>query len=86
MGKYDQIKYLKKTKARTAHQCDMCNRAIEPREYYYAETLKDRFLHSLHAKHFCSKCYERYGDELLFMKRRRKQRTLNKSHSSENFF
>jgi len=86
LGKYNQIKYLKKTKARTVHQCDMCNGTIEPGEYYYAETQKDKFLHSLHAKRFCSRCYEKYGDRLLSIKTEKKQHALSKSHSLENFF
>ncbi|MHC3128643.1 MAG: hypothetical protein IBV52_01015 [Candidatus Bathyarchaeota archaeon] len=86
MGKYDQTKYLKKKKARTVHQCDLCNRTIEPEEYYYAETQKDKFLHFLHAKHFCSECYEKFGDQIFSIKRKRKQRALNKSRSLENFF
>jgi len=85
LGKYDQNKYLKKTKARTVHQCNQCNCTIEPEEYYYAETQKDKFLQSLHAKRFCSKCYEKFGDQLLSIKRKRKQRALN-SRSLENFF
>jgi len=69
LRKYNQIEYLKKTKARTIHECDMCKGTIEPGEYYYAETQKDKFLHSLHAKSFCSKCYEKYDNRLLSMKR-----------------
>jgi len=84
LGKYGQTKYLKKTKARTVHQCNQCNSTIEPEEYYYAETQKDKFLHSLHAKHFCSKCYEKFGDQLLSIKRKRKQRAV-KSHSLDDF-
>jgi hypothetical protein len=85
LGKYDQAKYLKKTKARAVHQCNMCNGAIEPGKYYYAETQKDRFLHSLNAECFCSKCYEKYGDQLLFI-RRNKKRETNKSLSLSHFF
>jgi protein-arginine kinase activator protein McsA len=85
LGKYDKTKYLKKKKARTVHQCNQCNRTIEPEEYYYAETQKDNFLQSLHAKHFCSECYEKFGAQLLSIKRKRKQHELE-SRSLENFF
>jgi len=77
LEKYDQIKYLKKTKARVAHQCHMCNGTIEPGEYYYAETEKNKFLHSLHAKRFCSRCYEEYGDQLLSIKKQTKHEINN---------
>ena len=82
MAKYTRNRYLKKTKARTIHQCNMCNRTIELGEYYYAETQKDKFLHSLHAKRFCAKCYQEYGDELLSPKERRR---IEKSRSLKDF-
>jgi len=85
LGKYDQTRYLKKTKARTEHQCDMCNKLIEAGEYYYAENQKDIFLYSLHAKRYCSECYGKYGDQLLSMKKSKKHR-INKSHPLRNFF
>ena len=85
MGRYDRIKYLKKTKARTVHHCDRCSDLIEPGEYYYAETQKDRFLHSLHAKRFCSKCYEEYGNQLLSIKGK-KEHGISKSLSLRDFF
>jgi len=84
LGKYDHIKYLKKTKARTVHHCDRCNDLIEPDEYYYAETEKDRFLHSLHAKRFCSKCYEKDGNQLLSTKRK-EEHEIDRSPSLTDF-
>ena len=68
MKKYDS-KHLKKTKARVAHQCNYCERIISPEEYYFRETAQDKFLQSLHAKVFCSLCYEKYGETLLKMNR-----------------
>jgi hypothetical protein len=65
MGKYDNLRYLKKTKARTTHRCDTCNNQIMPGEYYYIETINDKFLHSLHAKRFCAECYKKRGEQLL---------------------
>lgn len=59
MSKYDHLKYLKKTKARVEHQCFQCGELISAGDFYYAEDLKDRFLHSLHKKKFCKNCYEK---------------------------
>ena len=73
LGKYDRIRSLKKTKARTFQQCDLCNRTIEPGEDYYAETQKDKFLPSLDAMRFCSKCYEKDDAQLLSMARAHSQ-------------
>ena len=58
MSKYNHLKFLKKTKARVEHQCNQCGSIIPKDEFYYAEELKDKFLHSLHRKKFCNKCYE----------------------------
>jgi len=85
MGKYDQTKHLKKTKARTLHKCNTCNGKIDAGEYYYVETQKDKFLHSLHAKRFCFKCYEKHGDRLLIIEREKEQRELDKSKSLANY-
>ncbi len=65
MSKYNHLKILKKTKARTHHICHKCGREILPTEHYYKEHIKDKFLHSLHAKKFCAACYEEYGEDLL---------------------
>ena len=70
MGKY--VTYLRKTKARVDHRCDNCETIIPTGEYYYKETIEDKFLQSLHAKDFCVKCYGVYGDGLLFTKNKRK--------------
>jgi len=65
MGKYNELKYLKKTKARVNHQCNQCGVIIIIGDYYYRETEEDRFLQSLHAKGFCTKCYTQFGASLL---------------------
>jgi hypothetical protein len=44
MGKYDELKYLKKTKARVNHHCNQCGVTIVAGDYYYRETEEDRFL------------------------------------------
>jgi len=57
MSKLDDLKILKRTKARTNHLCSKCGTAISVNEFYYAEVLKDKFLHTLNRKKFCEKCY-----------------------------
>jgi len=69
-GKYDHLRILKETKARTHHVCFNCGNDILSGEIYYREHIEDRFLHSLHAKKYCSSCYEEYGKDLLFLKKR----------------
>ena len=68
-SKYDT--YLKKVKARTIHKCMLCNEIINPGEFYFRETNVDKFLQSLHAKKFCLKCYDKYGNTLLKIGKRR---------------
>jgi len=86
MGKYDHLRYLKKTEARTTHRCDLCNALVEPREYYYVETIDDKFLHSIHAKRFCPECYEKHGEQLLDLKEEREEKSkTRKSGHLDNF-
>lgn len=65
MGKYDHLKYLKKTKARVNHICSKCEKEIELGSFYYAETFRDKFLHTIYPKRFCAECYGKYGDKLI---------------------
>ncbi|OGF63750.1 MAG: hypothetical protein A2Y62_09355 [Candidatus Fischerbacteria bacterium RBG_13_37_8] len=65
MGKYKSLLILKKTKARTSHICHICGKEIYPDEFYYKEHIEDKFLHSLHAKKYCTECYEKYGESLM---------------------
>ena len=65
MGKYDNLKFLKETRARTQHCCHCCGEEILPGDTYYREHITDRFLHSLHAKKYCKSCYQKHGDALL---------------------
>jgi len=60
MGRYDNLKIFKETKARVNHSCTNCGQKINAGDIYYAEEIKDKFLHSLHRKKFCIKCYEEY--------------------------
>lgn len=68
MGKYDNLRTLKKTKARTQHVCYKCSKEISLGETYYREHIEDKFLHSLHSKKYCSSCFEKYGDRVLAYK------------------
>jgi len=36
-----------------------CGQQINVGDFYYAEVLKDKFLHSLNRKKFCKNCYEK---------------------------
>lgn len=65
MGKYDHLKYLKKTKARENHTCYRCGKTINVNDHYYSESMKDRFLQSLHSRKFCTECYEEVGEMLI---------------------
>ncbi|MCK4781497.1 hypothetical protein KAS79_01035 [Candidatus Parcubacteria bacterium] len=58
MSKYDNLKFFKKTKARISHACMKCRGQINTGDFYYAKNIKDKFLHSLHRKKLCDKCYE----------------------------
>jgi len=62
MSKYDNLKYLKKTKARVNHICSSCGKEIERDSFYFIEAMQDRFLQRLHAKKFCIDCYEHLKD------------------------
>jgi len=68
IGKYDNLKTLKKTKARIQHVCYKCGKEISVGEIYYREHIRDKFLHSLHSKKYCSFCYEKYGNQLLTLR------------------
>ena len=62
MSKYDNLKFFKKTKARTNHICIECGQQINAGDFYYAESMKDKFLHYLHRKKLCDKCYEKISN------------------------
>jgi hypothetical protein len=62
MSKHDNLKYLKRTKARVNHICSRCGKEIERDSFYFIEAMQDRFLQRLHAKKFCLDCYEHLKD------------------------
>jgi hypothetical protein len=57
MSKLDDLKILKRIKARTNHLCSKCGAVVNVNDFYYTEALKDKFLQSLHRKKYCEKCY-----------------------------
>jgi len=59
ISKYDNIKFFKKTNARMNHVCIECGQQIDAGDFYYAEEIRDKFLHSLHGKKLCKNCYEK---------------------------
>ncbi|RZN65490.1 MAG: hypothetical protein EF806_00945 [Candidatus Methanoliparum thermophilum] len=67
-GEVQSSKNLKENKARSQHICYNCGKEILPGETYYREHIEDKFLHSLHAKIYCSSCYEKHGKDLLLSK------------------
>ena len=85
MGKYNQLKYLKKTKAIVNHQCNHCEEIILTGDYYYKEALKDAFLQLLNARSFCVKCYEQFGESLLTIMSKRKSIRDEKSKKLNDF-
>jgi len=57
MSKLDDLKILKRTKARTNHLCSKCGAVVNVNDFYYVEALKDKFLQYLQRKKYCEKCY-----------------------------
>lgn len=85
-GKYNNLKILKEAEARSFHVCDNCGEQISPGEIYYREHVENKFLHSLHAKKYCSSCFEKYGDGLLSMAKSKKtplDRTLDDFYKNQ---
>lgn len=60
MGKYNHLIYLKQTKARSRHICSDCGKGISPGKTYWKEDIKDKYLHKIGAKKYCSTCYEKH--------------------------
>jgi hypothetical protein len=79
MGKYTHLKVLRKTKARTQHICNRCNKIILAGDFYYKEHIEDKFLYALNASKYCVSCYENDGNDLLLW-----QRKLHKKYKTED--
>ena len=58
MSKYDDIKFLKETKARISHICDKCGKEIDKGEIYYPESTGRIRTIGIQLRKFCKKCYQ----------------------------
>ena len=65
MNKYNNLKFLKKTKAMKPHICNNCGQNIEKRGIYYKESVGKVNAPSLKLRGFCVECYQERGDRLL---------------------
>lgn len=65
MSKYDKIKFLKETKARTLHICDKCDRVINKGEKYYPESIGKINKCGIKLKKYCIECFHNYGNNLI---------------------
>ncbi len=65
MSKYDDLKFLKETKARIPHNCENCNQEIKKGEIYYPESIGRVNAPGIKLRKFCNNCYEKHGDKLL---------------------
>lgn len=66
MSKYDHLKVLRETRARTQHECARCGFIVNPGEIYYREALSDKYIRTMiRFKAYCAQCYSIYGDSLL---------------------
>jgi hypothetical protein len=61
MTKYP--KYWKQVKARKIHYCSRCEAEIRIGEYYWRESIEDRFLHVINPKNLCLKCHSGQGND-----------------------
>lgn len=65
MSKYDNLKFLKETKARIPHTCYNCGNEINKGEIYYPESIGRVNAPGIKLRKFCKKCYAKHGEELL---------------------
>lgn len=75
MSKYDIIP-IKPHKARVEHLCHICDKLIKKGEIVCYQ--RDRFLQNIRRKKFCEKCFEKYGQNLLTIKKKDKSQTTLK--------
>lgn len=78
------VKYLKRVKGRTTHECFCCGNIITS-EYYYRETDKDPLLQTVNARPFCEDCYNKFGNKLLNRNLTRKIKKNAENKSLEDF-
>ena len=65
MSKYDNIKFLKETKARKPRICDKCGCGIESGKIYYKESIGKINVIGIKLNGFCEKCYQEQGNKLI---------------------
>ena len=65
MSKYNALKLLKKTKARTSHICESCKQEIKKGEIYYPESLGRVSAPRIKLRKLCAACYGEHGEKLL---------------------
>ena len=65
MSKYNNLKFLKETKARISHTCYNCRKEIKKGEIYYPESIGRVNAPGTKLRKFCKKCYEKKGEKLL---------------------
>ena len=65
MSKYENLKFLKETKARIPHTCDNCGIEINKGEVYYPESIGRVNAPGFKLRKFCKNCFETYGEKLL---------------------
>lgn len=68
MSKYDNLKFLKETKARNSRVCGKCAQIIESGQIYHKESIGKVNAPGLVLRGFCARCYQEYGDKLLVLK------------------
>jgi len=49
---------FKQLEAEKSHNCDSCDKKIEPGENYYKSYEENKHLDWLHSKEICENCYE----------------------------
>ena len=59
-----QTRLIKKV-ASDSKVCTSCDKQIIKGEVYHLEEGKDKHIHSLLARNFCSDCYAKYGEKKL---------------------
>ena len=62
--------HLVKKVAKIPKVCTSCDKEIYTGTVYHKEEGTDEHLHSLLARHFCSDCYEKYGEKKLLSKKK----------------
>jgi hypothetical protein len=60
MSKYDNIKFLKETKARNLYTCERCGAEIKIGEIYYKESIGRINAPGINLKKFCNKCSKEF--------------------------